>query len=539
MNVSLRLLLVCAAAFFGMSCAAFASAKHGEPPTGGMLVEGSIGEPSVLVPMLASDSASHEAASLLFRGLVRYDTDLTLIGDLARSWDITNEGRTITFHLKQNVVWEDGTPFTAEDVYFGFKTITDKNTPTAYAGDYLQVSKAEVPDAHTFRVTYDKPFAPALATWGNMVVLPRHILEGTDITKSSFLRNPIGLGPFRLKKWVAGERLIFEASPSYYKGGPFLDNYLFRFIPDTATQFLELQAGSLDIMSLTPMQYTRQTETAFFKKNFTKFKYPAFSYTYLAFNFRHPWFRDKRVRQAVSYAIDKQEIVNGVLLGLGREATGPYVPDTWPYNPDVKRYPHDPAKARRLLNDAGWSDSDGDGVLDKNGHAFAFTILTNLGNPLRRKAATIIQWRLEKIGIKVDIRVIEWATFINEFVDKRRFQAIILGWSIGLDPDQYDIWHSSKTGEKELNFISYKNAEADELLEKARRIYDRSKRRRLYCKFQEILAEEQPYVFLYVPYALPIVSSRFKNVEATPIGIMYNIDRWYVPKQLQKHKRIP
>jgi len=506
-----------------------------QPAYGDALVVGSIGEPSILIPMLAGDSASHDVAGLIFNGLVKYDTDLNLIGDLAESWEISPDGLTITFHLRKGVRWTDGVEFTADDVMFGYKTIIDERTPTPYKEDFLQVERAEVLDRYTFRVTYKEPFAPALSSWGNLVVLPKHLLEGKDITKVDFGRSPVGMGPFKLREWRPGQELILDSNHDYFEGRPYIDRYIYRIIPDPATMFLELKAGGVDMMGLTPLQYTKQTNTTFFKRNFQKFRYPVFSYTYLGFNLKHPWFKDRRVRQAIAYAIDKSEIIDVVLFGLGKPATGPYVPGTWPYNPNVKRYEYNPEKARRLLREAGWVDTDGDGIVDKDGRPFEFTILTNMGNRLRMKTATIIQWRLSKIGIKVNIRTIEWSTFINEFIDKRRFEAVILGWSIGLDPDQYDIWHSSKTGEKEFNFVSYSNPEVDELLEKGRRTFDIQERKRAYFRIQEILAEDLPYIFLYVPDALPIVHARFKGIRPSPIGITYNIHEWYVPERLQRH----
>ncbi len=510
-----------------------------QPAYGDALIVGSIGEPSILIPMLAGDSASHEVAGLIFNGLVKYDTDLSLIGDLAESWDISDDGLTITFHLRKGVKWTDGVEFTANDVMFGYKTIIDPKTPTAYKEDFLQVKKAEVLDKYTFRVTYKKPFAPALSSWGNLPILPEHLLKGKDITKVDFGRNPIGMGPFIFEKWEPGQRIVLKANPDYFEGRPYIDYYIYRIIPDQATMFMELRAGGVDLMGLTPIQYRRQTNTEFFKKNFQKFRYPVFAYTYLGFNLKHPFFKDIRVRKAIAYAIDKKEIIDVVLFGLGSVATGPYVPNTWPYNPNVKRYEYNPAKARQLLQEAGWRDTDGDGWLDKDGKRFEFTIITNMGNSLRERTATIIQWRLKQIGIKVNIRLIEWSAFINEFIDKRRFEAVILGWSIGFDPDQYDIWHSSKTGEKEFNFISYKNPEVDRLLEEGRRTFDIEKRKKAYYRIQEILAEEVPYVFLYVPDALPIVHKRFKGIKPTPIGISYNLHKWYVPRSLQRHKLIP
>jgi len=515
------------------------TALASEPAYGDTLIAGTIGEPSTLVPMLASDSASHDVSGLIYSGLIKYDTDLTIIGDLAESWDIAPDGLTITFHLRKGILWEDGVPFTAEDVLFGFRKITDFSTPTAYSEEFKQVKAAEAVDPYTFRVSYAQPYAPALNSWGNLTVLPKHLLEGSDITKSGLTRKPVGLGPFKFKEWVPGEKLTLIANQTYFEGRPFLDSYVYRFIPDPATLFLELQAGGIDFMSLTPLQYARQTGNEYFMRNFKKFRYPTFSYTYLAFNFLHPWFQDKRVRQAVAYAIDKQEIIDGVLLGLGDPATGPYVPNTWPYNPAVNTYAYNPEYAKKLLAEAGWADTNRDGILEKDGAPFEFTILTNMGNALRMNAATIIQWRLSRVGIKVNIRILEWATLLNEFIDKKRFQALLLGWSIGLDPDQYDIWHSSKIREKELNFVSYSNDEVDRLLEQGRRTFSIAERKEIYGRFQKIIAEDAPYVFLYVPYALPIVHQRFEDIHPTPIGITYNINRWYVPKQLQKHSLIP
>ncbi len=508
------------------------------PAYGDALIAGSIGEPSVLIPMLAGDSASHNVAGLVLNGLVKYHTDLSVIGDLAESWDISPDGLVITFHLRKGVTWTDGTEFTADDVMFGYKTIIDEKTPTPYKEDFLQVKKADVLDRYIFRVTYEKPFAPALTSWGNLVVLPKHLLEGENITKSDFARNPVGMGPYKLKKWTSGQDLVLDANRDYFEGRPYIDRYIYKIIPDPATMFLELQAGGIDMMGLTPIQYTKQTDTDFFRENFQKFRYPVFSYTYLGFNLKHPWFQDKRVRQAVAHAIDKSEIVDVVLFGLGSPATGPYVPNTWPYNPDVKKYEYNLEKAKELLDAAGWKDTDKDGTVDRDGRPFEFTILTNMGNSLRKNTATIIQWKLEKIGIKTEIRLLEWSTFINEFIDKRRFQAVILGWSIGIDPDQYDIWHSSKTGEKEFNFVSYSNQEVDALLEQGRRTFNIEERKKAYYRIQKILADELPYIFLYVPDATPIVHARFKGIRPSPIGISYNLHKWYVPKNLQRHSII-
>ena len=500
---------------------------------GDIIVEGSIGDASNLIPLLSSDSTSHGIASLVFNGLVKYDKNINIVGDLAESWKISGGGLVITFRLRKGVKWHDGHPFTARDVMFTYQVTIDPKTPTAYAGDFLKVKKAEVLDDYTFRVTYDKPFAPALMSWGS-AILPKHLLEGKDITTSPLSRHPVGTGPYVFKEWVPGQKIVLVSNPDYFEGRPNIDGNFMRIIPDMATMFLELRANGIDRMNLTPLHYTRQTENNLFRKNFNKYRYLSFSYTYLGYNLKNPLFADKRVRQAIAYGINKDEIIQGVLLGLGREATGPYKTGTWVYNSHVKTYPYTPGKARELLADAGWKDTDGDGILDKDGQPFVFEIITNQGNEIRAKCAEIIQRRLGEIGVKVKIRILEWAAFVNDFINKRRFDATILGWTIPLDPDIYDVWHSSKMGPQELNFISYKNDEVDTLIEKGRGTFNQKERKKYYDRIQEIFAEEQPYLFLYVPDALPIIHARFRGIEPAPLGIGHNFIKWYVPKEEQR-----
>lgn len=506
----------------------------GTPATGDALVVGTIGEPSNLIPLLASDSSSHDVAGNVFNGLVKYDRNLELTGDLAESWQVSPDGLTITFKLRRGVKWHDGAEFTSRDVLYTYRVTVDPKTPTAYAEDFKQVKTAEAPDPYTFRVTYAKPFAPALASWG-MSILPAHLLEGKDITKSGLSRHPVGTGPYRFKEWTAGQKLVLEAFPDYFEGRPYIDRYIYRIIPDTSTMYLELKAGGLDMMGLTPVQYARQTDTTEFRARFNKFRYPASAYTYLGYNLGNPLFADRRVRQAIACAINKEELIHGVLLGLGQVARGPFKPGTWAHNPGVNDFGYDPVRAKALLAEAGWRETGPNGILMKDGKPFSFTILTNQGNDQRLKTAQIIQRRLAKVGIDVKIRVLEWASLLTNFIDKRNFDALIMGWTIPQDPDIFDVWHSSKTGPKELNFIGFRNAEVDRLIEEGRRTFDQEKRRRCYWRIQEILAREQPYTFLYVPDALPAVNARFRGIEPAPAGIMHNIIRWYVPKEEQVH----
>jgi len=492
------------------------------------LTVGSLADAKRLLPLLATDTASSGITGLVFNGLVRYDKNLVLEGELAKSWDVSPDGLVITFHLRHGVKWHDGVEFTADDVVFTYKTIMDPDVPTPYTADYELIKSVEAVDPYTVRVTYKEPFAPAIESWG-MGMLPKHILEGKDITKEEFTRHPIGTGPFKFKEWVTGQKIVLEANDDYFEGRPKIDRYVMRVIPDTATMFLELKFGGLDYMDLTPPQYKLQANTEYFRRNFQKFRYPAFAYTYMGYNLLDEKFKDKKVRRAISHAINKQEIIDGVLMGYGTPCTGPFPPESWAYNPNVNDPKYDPALAKKLLAEAGWKPGE-DGLLYKDGKPFKFTLITNQGNNARIQTAQIIKESLSKIGIEVKIQVLEWQAFLHEFVDKKRFEAIILGWSLSRDPDAYIIWHSSQTKEGAFNFISYKNDELDKLLVEGRQTFDLERRKEIYHRVHAIIAEDQPYTFLYVPDALPVLHARFKGVTKAPVGIWYDLIRWHVPE---------
>ncbi len=516
-----------------------ARVEGGKPAHGDTLIDVLTGNISGLIPNIVSDSASFEVGGLLYNGLVTRDKDLNFIGELAESWTFSQDCRDLTFKLRPNAKWHDGHPFTSADVMFTYETMINPKTPTAYRESFKMVESVATPDPHTVEVRYKQPFAKALDTWG-LWMLPRHLLE--RYMRDGKLREapqnwsaPVGTGPYRFGELKSGEKIVLLANPDYWEARPYISRVVYRIIPSQATIFLELKAKGLDAAGLTALQYTRQTDYPAFRKAYNKYRYPSNGYTYLGFNLRDPRFADTRVRQAFAHAINKTDLIDGVLLGLGREATGPYKPGTWAYNPNVKRYSHDVAKARELLAEAGWKDTDGDGVLDKDGKPFAFELLTNQGNDERKKVAGIVQASLRDLGVAVDVRVLEWAAFLKEYIKKRRFEAIILGWGIGLDPDQYDVWHSSKTGPDELNHISYQNPEVDQLLESGRSTCVQGDRKRHYDRLQEVFAEEQPIVFLYFRDALPVVSSRVQGIIESPNGIRFRFHEWFVPKQSHRY----
>jgi peptide/nickel transport system substrate-binding protein len=509
------------------------------PAYGDTFIDSLIGNISSLIPNITSDSASHDVGDLIYNGLVTYDRDLNPVGDLAESWAFSPDCLDLTFKLRKNVRWHDGAAFTAEDVVFTYEAVVNPKTPSPYKSDFNAVESVQALDPYTVRVRYKQPYAKALVSWGTSM-LPRHLLEryvsqGKIREAPQNWTAPVGTGPYRFKQLKAGDKIVLVANPDYYKGRPSISRVVYRIIPSQATIFLELKAKAIDAAALTALQYKRQTDYPAFKRAYHKYRYAGNGYTYFGFNLKDPRFSDKRVRQAFAYAIDRRELIDGVILGLGREATGPYKPGSWVYDDQVRRYPHDIAKARALLAEAGWKDKNAEGLLVKGGVPFTFQLLTNQGNDERKKVAEIVQATLRELGVGVEIRVLEWAALLKEHIKKRNFEAIVLGWGIGIDPDQYVVWHSSQQGPDELNHIGYANPEVDALLEKGRSSCVQQERVQYYHRLQEIFAEEQPVVFLYFRDSLPAVSARVYGIEPGPNGIRYNFNEWFVPKALHRY----
>ncbi|MDP3722412.1 MAG: peptide-binding protein [Candidatus Omnitrophota bacterium] len=526
----------CAATFLVVTLLA-SPAAHGQPEPGDALVVASSGDASRLLPILATDSASGEIVGLLFNGLLKYNERLEIVGDLAQSWTVSPDGLTLTFVLRPNVRWHDGAPVTAHDVRFTYEKLIDPNVLTPYSSSYELVDAVEVLDERTVCIRYREPFAPALESW-MMGIMPKHLLEREELNTTRYLRAPLGSGPYRFLRWKTGELIELAANPDYFEHRPHIDRYLYRVIPDQATLFWELLAGHVDLAGLSPLQYRRQTDTPYLQAHYRKFRYPSFGFVYLGYNLADARFADVRVRRAFDLAIDKQAILDGVLFGLGKVATGPYPQESWAYDPSVQPARRDVEAAGALLAEAGWIDHDGDGWLDREGQPFRFTVLTNQGNDVRRQVAELAQRQLRELGVEMKIRIIEWSAFVHEFIDKRRFEAVLLGWSLSRDPDLYDLFHSSKTQEGEYNFVGYANPEVDRLLEEGRRVFDQAARRAIYRQVHRHLAEDQPYTFLFVSDALPILHRRFQNVEPAPIGISYNLIDWHVPQGEQRYRRM-
>ena len=506
--------------------------------SGGTMIDAMTGEPSGLISMIAGESASSAISSNIFNKLLKYNKNLDLEGELAESWQVSADQKTITFKLKPNLKWADGKPLTSADVLWTWHAVIDEKTGSPYASDYQLVKKADAPDPLTFSVTYEQAYAPALDSWAGLQVLPEHLLKGQDLHTTAFARNPVGSHYYKLDSWTHGENIKLSRSPSSVLGQAKIDHLVSRIIPDSSAQFLELMAGNIDSMGLDPIKYARiiPARPELLQK-LALYKELGNSYTYLGFNLKHKPFDDVRVRRAINYAIDKQEIIDGVYLGLGINIASPYKPGTRWSNPNLAPYPYDPNKARALLKEAGFTDMNGDGILERDGKPFSFEIVTNQ-NKEREKSAVLIQRRLKAVGIDVKIRAIEWASFISRFIKTGDFDVVVLGWSLGLDPDQYSIWHSSQQAPGQFNFIGYNNPTVDKLLEQGRLELNPDKRMKIYHEFARVLLDDSPIVFLSAGYGLTAIHKRIKGIDnpAPPAGLGWNSETWYIPEPLRRNE---
>ena len=540
--LSFNLIAIFISSIFLLNCSKDASEVidyNGEfkNSSGGNLINAMAGEPSNLIAMIAGDSASSAIAGNIFNSLLKYDENLNYVPDLAESWEISNNQKTISFKLKKGLRWADGKPLTSADVLFTWKLITNPNTRTPYASDYQLVKKASTPDPLTFKVTYESSYAPALDTWASLHILPKHILKDEDINNTFFSRKPTGSSYYKLDEWISGQQVTLKANDKSVSGTPLIKKLISRIIPDTSSQFLELTADNIDVMNINPIQYQRVFPARKdLQQKIALYKELGNGYTYLGFNLKKAPFNDIRVRQALNYAIDKDEVIKGVLLGLGEAISSPYKPGTRWNNPNLSPYPYSPSKALELLADAGYI-KDKNGSLTKDGKPLKFEIITNQ-NKQREMTAVLIQRRLQEIGVKVSIRVIEWASFVNRFIKTGDFDVVVLGWGLSLDPDQYNIWHSSQQEPGQFNFLGYSNKTVDQLLELGRKELNPHKREKIYREFSKHLLEDSPIVYLYAGYGLSAVHKRVKGIKkpAPPAGIYHNNYDWFIPKPLRRNE---
>ncbi|NLJ28868.1 peptide-binding protein [Desulforhabdus amnigena] len=513
----------------------FCAENGGAPVDGDWLINHLGAEPATLNPITSTDAYASNINDYIYESLLKRDEkSLELVPVLADSWDIAEDHLTYTFHLKKNIRWQDGQPFTARDVLFSFERIRDPKVDAAHLRNYYQdIEKLEVLDDYTVRYHYRIPYFRALEFCGGIPIVPAHLFkDDEDFNQHPIGRNPLGTGPYKLLRWDTGKEIVLVRNPDYWGERPHLDRIVFKIITDSTVALQVLKQGGLDVLGLRPIQWVKQTQGKRFEQNYRKIKYYLPSYSYIGWNLRKPLFADRKVRQAMTLLVNRETILKRILFGLGTVVTGTFYVNSPEYDQNIKPYPYDPAAAVELLKSAGWQDHDGDGILDRDGIPFSFEFLISAGSKFGEQLATILQENLKQVGIKMEIRKLEWAVFIQK-IQQHDFDACTMAWSLGWVSDPFQLWHSSQAAQGS-NFVGFQNEEADRIIETARMEFDAQKRYKLYHRFHEILHEEQPYTFLFTTEALVAVARRFENVNVYPMGLAPR--EWWVPPGAQKYR---
>lgn len=443
-------------------------------------------EPEWLNPVAGHQHADSDMA--IFRGLFKYNASNELVTDMARDWQVSVDGKVYTINLRPDIKWHDGHPFTAEDVKFTIEAILHPKSHSSKRKDLSDISKIEILDQFTVRVTLDKPLAsfPGKLRIG---LIPKHVLEGKDFNTDEFnSARPVGTGPFKIKEYRRGEYLVLEANPDYYDGRAILDQVIYKFLPDPNVRLVQLKKGEVDVALLTPKQIAaiRPDDDIHLEIVDTA------DYLVMMFNLRESLFKDMRVRRAIQYATDRKALVQGALMGYGYPAYGPLQ-----FNrvsaPDIRGYDNELDKARMLLAEAGWKAGT-DGVLVKNGQRLLSPLFVMANDPVRQDLATILAEQLGRVGIEVSIQIRD-----SSGIKIQQFPSFILGGGQPGDPDD-DVYpyFSSKLGEGGSNYSGYRNPEVDRLLEQGRTSMDAEERKGIYQRIQRELTDDPPITILCI-----------------------------------------
>ncbi len=473
--------------------------------------------PSRINPILSNDTASSEISQWIFNGLLKYDKDGNPTVDLASSYKFETPTKLI-IKMKKGVLWHDGVEVTSKDVIFTYEKIIDPDVYVSFRSNFNEVQSVKAIDKYTVEIIFKKPYFKALVTW-MVSLLPEHILKNEkNLMTSQFNKKPIGTGPYKLKEFKNNADIELVANDNYFEGRPKIDKILYKFIPDTNTSFLFLKQRKLDLGGLTPLQYERQLDKKF-KEYFKTIEKPAFSYSYLGFNLRDKKFQNKKLRQAIAYATNRKELIDILYFGHGEICDGPFAPNSLAFDEKFKPYRYNLKKAKKLLKELGY---------DKN-NPFSFEVVTNTGNTARANAAQILQHQLKKANIHMSIKVMEWQAFLNTIVTPRKFEAILLGWTTTLMPDAYALWHSNSDKLGRFNLVGYRNKRIDELIDKGAGTINRKEFAKIYKEIYSTIADDLPYLFLYIPNSISAINKNIKNIKPTPISILHNQIEWEKP----------
>ncbi len=516
------------------AASATVSSNAGSGANGGVsrVVEAGTVEPHTLNPVLASDPISDELSRLVFNGLVYVAPDSgEPKGDLAATWDVSDDRKTYTFHLRDGITWQDGQPFSAQDVVFTYRLMMNEHARSPRYSELVErVREVQAPDTKTVVFTLIHPDAAFLTTEATFGIVPEHVLSNVlpeELVSDSFgVISTIGTGPFTLAQWSHGDQLVFSRNAAYFKGEPVYDQYVYRIVASSDDLVTGLADGSIDWALLDPAAATKARE----QKAIEVKSLPGDSFEYVALQLdsaKQLLFLDARVRQALMLALDRHKLVADVWHDDAEIATGTIPPASWSSAVSGVSYAQDIDKARQLLQDAGWVTGD-DGIRTKGGRRLRFKLLTNGDDPLRQATVNWLTESWRAIGVEVVPDLEKWSTIVQDITHDRSFDAVLLEYRGTVDPDQTTLWSSDSFFDG-LNVGHYSNPDVDALLEEARQSADVEARKTDYAKAQDHVLTDLPAIPLVYPNVTVGLSNRLRNVDVTTILIRNRatIEQWH------------
>lgn len=515
-----------------------------QPVQGDWVVQRIDSDPDSLNPIILDSSNGQIVSSEINEGMLQMDNfTLKLEPCLAESWEISPDQLTYTFHLRHGVKWHDGAPFTADDVKYTYDKVQDPKVDCPFLRVYFaNIKSCEVLDPYTIRFTATERYFKSLEELGELPIIPKHILEKgePDFNKHPFGRDPIGTGPYKFVRWDTGSQIVLERNDDYWDTAHprYPKRLAYEMIQEPYIAAQLLKKGEIDVFDgVSPIIWKYDLEHSSAMSHNRQIVYPFPSYSYLGFNLRLPLFSDVRVRHAIDLLIPRDEILAQIFLNQYANMTSGYDPPSSPtYNTAVPPTPYDPAQALQLLDQAGWKNDHGDGLLYKDGKPLSFTLLYGAGNPNAQKMVELIQESLRRSGIDLKLSRLELIQLYDR-VEDWKFDALMGGWALDINDDPTQLWSGSEADiKKSSNFIGYQNAEADKLIAAGKLEYDPDKRAAIYRQLHQIIHDDYPVCFLFNPHVILLVSDRFQNVKMFTPRPCFDITMWWVPRYLQRYR---
>jgi len=515
-----------------------AKPKNDGNPDGGTMNYGEYGRAATLDPITSNDMISLRISELIFNGLVGIDEKQEIVPELAERVETSDDGLKYTFYLRKDVTWhpkegEEPKPFTAEDVIFTYNVMMHPKTITSLKVRFEFIESATKIDDYTVEFTLKRPILNALAKF-SFKIIPKHGPEnGEFLTREDpFVHKPIGTGPYMLRNITADHEVVLVANEDYFQGRPHINKLIAKPFADQNIMSQALMFNAIDMIVLVNPRDIPQIQG---DKRFVLQPYNALSYSFFGYNMRNPLLADKRVRKAITHAVNRQEMLDSFFQGQGTIISGPYAPGSWAYNLDVQPLPYDPEKAMELLNEAGFTRG-ADGIMEKDGEKLSFTLKVPIEKESEAVKRVVLAFKnyLGKIGVDIQAEFKEWLSWKEDVFRTHDFDVIFASWVFDDSADITSLFHSSEIGPWMNNFGAYANPEVDSFIVESKLTLDHEKRRTIYRKLHSILADECPYTFLWTLTNYAAYHKRLRHVAIHPYKFFSFADGWYIPEQDQQ-----